>query len=213
MAIQPIRVVIADDHPIVRDGVVANLTTGSHVTLVGMATTFAALLNLLPSVAADVVVLDLGGMGGSALTMVMRLRRDYPQLAIVVFSSSVDLAPELLQEGVLGYVVKEELSGQLLDAVYAVHIGERFLSPTVEEYVARAATIRTSTRLAPQELNVLKLLAQGLGTVTISEQLGIDPRSAQNYITALRRKANCASRTQLVDWYKRMFGDGEDSNT
>jgi DNA-binding NarL/FixJ family response regulator len=55
-------------------------------------------------------------------------------------------------------------------------------------------------------LNVLKLLAQGLGTIAIAEQLGIDPRSVQNYITTLRRKIGCDARIQLVDWYKRMYG-------
>jgi len=61
------------------------------------------------------------------------------------------------------------------------------------------------TSVGSKELNVLKLLAQGLGTIAIAEQLGIDPRSVQNYITTLRRKIGCAERIQLVDWYNRMY--------
>jgi DNA-binding NarL/FixJ family response regulator len=77
----------------------------------------------------------------------------------------------------------------------------------VVEYVTQTTMRRLQHHLAPKELNVLKLLAQGLGTIAIAEQLGIDPRSVQNYITALRRKLGCAERTQLVDWYKRMYGE------
>jgi DNA-binding NarL/FixJ family response regulator len=136
---------------------------------------------------------------------VTRIQREYPHLTIVAFSSSVDLAPELLQVGVRGYVVKEELSAELLTAIQMARAGQRFLSPVVEEYVTQTMNHRLQHHLAPKELNVLKLLAQGLGTVAIAEQLGIDPRSAQNYVTTLRRKTGCEERTQLVDWYKRMY--------
>jgi DNA-binding NarL/FixJ family response regulator len=80
------------------------------------------------------------------------------------------------------------------------------LSPIVADYVAQTRSQRSQYHLAPQELSVLKLLARGLGTYAIAVQLGIDPRSAQNHITTLRRKTNCAERTQLVDWYQRMYG-------
>jgi len=206
MAFRPIRVIIADDHPVVREGLQAILGVDRQVNIVGIAINFAEVRNLLRSVATDVLVLDLGGMGGAALTLVTRIQREYPDVAIVAFSSSVDLAPELLQAGVCGYVVKEELSGQLLTAIHAARAGQRFLSPVVEEYITQTTDRGLQHHLAPKELNVLKLLVQGLGTTAIAEQLGIDPRSVQNYITTLRRKLGCAERTQLVDWYKRMYG-------
>lgn len=101
-----IRVIVADDHPIVRDGIQAVLASDPQMHIVGVATRFDDLLTVLATESADVLVLDLGGMGGAPLSLVTRLQRDYPHLAIVVFSSSVDLAPELLQAGVRGYVVK-----------------------------------------------------------------------------------------------------------
>jgi DNA-binding NarL/FixJ family response regulator len=203
---QPIRVIIADDHPIVREGLDAILGSDRQVHIVGVATNFAEVLALLGAVQAHVLVLDLGGMAGAPLTLVARVRREYPHVAIVVFSSSVDLAPELLQAGVCGYVVKEELSAQLLTAIHAARAHQRFLSSVVEEYVIQTTNGRRQHHLAPKELNVLKLLAQGLGTSAIAEQLAIDPRSVQNYITTLRRKIGCEERIQLVDWYKRMYG-------
>jgi len=210
MTSQPIRVIIADDHPIVREGLQTILERAHQVELVGVATNFAEVLALLRTVPTDVLVLDVGGMGGAPLTVVTGIRREYPGVAIIVFSSSVDLAPELLQAGVCGYVVKEELLAQLLTAIVAVRAGQQFLSPIVEEYIARTTGPRRERQLAPKELTVVKLLAQGLQTNAIAEQLGIDPRSAQNYITTALRKTGCSSRTQLVDWYRRMYGqEGE----
>jgi CheY-like chemotaxis protein len=121
--LQPIRVIIADDHPIVRDGLEALLGTDCRVEVVGMANNFAEVLDVLGRMSADVLVLDLGGMGCAALTLVTRLRREHARVAIVVFSSSVDLAPELLQASVISYIVKEELSEQLLTAIHAARAG------------------------------------------------------------------------------------------
>jgi DNA-binding NarL/FixJ family response regulator len=201
---EAIRVIIADDHPVVREGLQATLERDSQIDIVGVATNFTEVIYLLGIVPAHVVVLDVGGMGGTPLTQVARIQREHPAVAMVVFSSSVDLAPELLAAGVCGYVVKEELSAQLLTAIHAARAGQRFLSPSVDEYVSRTSR-RPQQHLTPKELSVLKLLAQGLGTVVIAEQLGIDPRSVQNYITALRRKIGCEERTQSVNWYRRMY--------
>jgi DNA-binding NarL/FixJ family response regulator len=206
MPFQPIRVIIADDHPIVREGLQFILGMNRQIHIAGVAANFADVRHLLGSTPTDVLVLDLSRMGGAPLTLVTRIQREYPRVAIIAFSSSVDLAPELLQTGVCGYVVKEESVVQLLTAIYAARAGQRFLSPVVEEYVTQTTMRRLQHRLAPKELNVLKLLAQGLGTTAIAEQLGIHPRSVQNYITSLRRKIGCAERTQLADWYKRMYG-------
>jgi DNA-binding NarL/FixJ family response regulator len=84
------------------------------------AANFQELTTVLQTVPAEVLILDLGGMGGSPLTVVERLRREHPHLAILVFSSSVDLVPELLRAGAKGYVVKEELSDQLITAIQAL---------------------------------------------------------------------------------------------
>ena len=209
MVLRPIRVIIADDHPIVQEGLQAILVADSQIHIVGVAINFTEVRDLLETVATDVLVLDLGGMGGAPLTVVTRIQHAYPNVAIVVFSSSIDLAPELLQAGVCGYVITEELSAQLLTAIHAVRAGQRFLSSVVEEYVKQTANRPLQYHLAPKELYVLKLLAQGLGTIAIAEQLRIDPRSVQNYISTLRRKIGCNERTQLVDWYKRMYGGDE----
>lgn len=205
MSPQPIHVLVADDHPIVRDGLSAILQTEPDIRLAGTASNFAEVLSNLGTIRVDVLVLDLGGMGGAPLALVKRIAREHPHVAIVAFSSSVDFAPELLQAGVRGYVAKEELSASLVTAIRTAQQGQRFLSQTVEEYVSRAGR-REHEPLTFQELNVLRLIWQGLGTEAIAKQLVLTTNTTQNYITALRRKLGCEERTQLADWYRRMYG-------
>ena len=203
---QPIRVIIADDHPVVLDGLATVLNATAGMAVVGLAQSFPTLLDLLDRVAAEILILDLSGMGSSPLTVINRIGREHPTVKIIVFSSSVDLAPELLQAGVVGYLSKEAFTTQLITAIHAVWAGQIYLSPPVADYLAQTTQIHKQHRLAPKELTVLKLMTLGLSTADIAAQLQIDPRSVQNYITALRRKTGCQERTQLVDWYRRVFG-------
>ncbi len=206
MQAKPIRVVIAEDHPIMRDGLKTALLASPQLDVVGTVATFAEVFHVVPAVSPDVLVLDLGGMGGTPLTVIEHLQRDFPAVALVVFSSTIDLAPGLLQAGVVGYVAKEESPPQLIAAIQAAHARQTFLSPQVEEHMQLAKLRRQQFHFAPQEENVLKWLAHGFGTCAIAEQLGIDPRTVQNYIVSLFRKTGCDERTQLVAWYWRMYG-------
>jgi DNA-binding NarL/FixJ family response regulator len=198
----PIRVMIADDHPVILEGLRALLAQSSQITVVGTARSFDEVRELLTTVETDVLVLDLGGMGGSALALLNRLRREKSTLGVIIFSSNIDLVGEMLRAGARGYVTKEELITELLNAITAVVQGETFLSPNVQAFLEHTDP---KTPLSAKELIALKLLAQGYSTVEIAEQMGIDPRSVQNHITILRRKTGCMQRVQLVDWYRRMY--------
>lgn len=198
-----IRVVVADDHPIIIDGVQNLLAQHPEIGLVGRAHSFETVAEVLDQTNPDVLILDVSGMGGSVLSLMNRLQREYAQLAIVIFSSMVDLAPELLDAGARGYVTKDELSRELVKAIKVVARGELFVSPVVTKYLEQATQ---QAPLSPKELVALKLLAQGLGTVQIAEQMGVNVHTAQNYITILRRKTGCMQRTQLVEWYRRVYG-------
>jgi DNA-binding NarL/FixJ family response regulator len=198
-----IRVVVADDHPIIIDGVQNLLAQHPEIALVGRAHSFDRVTEVLDQTSPDVLILDVSGMGGSVLSLMNRLQREYAQLAVVIFSSMVDLAPELLDAGARGYVTKDELSRELVKAIKVVAQGELFVSPVVTKYLEQAIQ---QAPLSPKELVALKLLAQGLGTVQIAEQMGVNVHTAQNYITILRRKTGCMQRTQLVEWYRRVYG-------
>lgn len=202
-----VRVIIADDHPVIHQGVEACLFADPHVALVDSARDFAALRAQLAQVEADVVVLDLTGMGVMPIPMVKTLKREFPRVHVLVFSSSVDFAPEILAAGALGYVVKEELLGHLSTAIQTVAAGNTYRSPLVEAYMERSASFKRKERLAPRELAVLKLVADGLTTPQISEALEIDGRTAQYYIGVLFEKTGTEGRPALARWYRDRYGD------
>lgn len=200
-----VTLVIADDHPIVRTGMASVIQARPELQIVGEAHSFDELWQQLQLQPPNILILDLNGMGMPPLTMVSRIRREFPDCQLIIFSSSIDLAPELLDMDIAGYLAKENLETDLIAAIQAVSNGKKYLAPSVIEYMDRVATIRQERQLTASELQVLGLLAQGYGTIEIAEMMRIDPRSVQNYITRLRRKTGCSERTQLVDWYRRVI--------
>jgi two-component system NarL family response regulator len=203
-----IRVVLADDHPVVLDGLQNQIANVPHMKTVGTARSFDEALGVLAQTVADVLVLDLLGMGGSPIAMVSGLQHSHPHLKAIVFSSSIDMAPELLQAGARGYLTKEEMPNDMVDAIVTVHGGGVFLSRNVRSYLDQTARV---SELTPQELLVLKLNAQGLGTSEIAEQMSLDPRTINNYFSLIRRKTGCVQRVQMADWYRRIYGSGQNS--
>lgn len=205
-----IRVIIADDHPVIRDGIRSMLKDNQDIDVVGMASNFDELFPLLHKISADIVILDLSGMEGvqtAPMLVVKRLRKEYPDLGIVIFSTLIDLAPEMFQAGVRGYVAKQDPIETLLLGVKAAFHQQEYRSPAIVRYLDQTASDPNYDRLLPRELMALKLLAQGLSTEQIADAMGIDPRSVQNYVTVLRRKTGSNGRQQLIEWYRRVYSD------
>lgn len=201
-----VRLVVADDHPVVIDGLLATLSRVPELHVVGVARSFEDVIDLLSQVTADVAVIDLSGMGGAPLSAIRNVHAAYPYVALVVFSSSIDLARELLDIGVSGYVIKEDMTSQLITAIQTVANGRRFISPTVRDYIERTRLAARELHLSPNEVKVLRLLSEGLANDKVAREMNIDPRTVQNYVTTLRRKLGCEQRTQLVKWYQRVYG-------
>lgn len=205
MPTPPIRVAIADDHPIVREGLRALLSRDPRVTVAAEATSFAEALQIASDTPIDVLVLDLHGMRGTPASTIARIRREHPETRVVVFSSIVDLAPEMLQAGASSYIVKEDLSDHLVSAVIAASRDGRVLSKSVTMYLQQIESVPSQQRVAPKELTVLKYLARGLSTAEIAQEMGINTNTVQNHILSVRRKTSCVERTELVDWYRRVY--------
>jgi two-component system, NarL family, nitrate/nitrite response regulator NarL len=197
-----IRVMLADDHPVVTEGVSARLEKSLNISLVTVATSFAETLELLRTVPIDVLILDLGNMGGSALVTVAQVRQHHPHVGIVVFSSAVAQAPDLVLAGVLGFVIKEDSLQHLEQAILAAIRQQPYFSPIVRQYLERDSQTQISM-LVPKEREVLELLDQGFGTVETARLMAISPGAVQNYITGMNRKIGCKSRHQLIAWYRR----------
>jgi DNA-binding NarL/FixJ family response regulator len=117
------------------------------------------------------------------------------------------MVPEMLHAGAKAYIVKDEVTDYLVEAIYAVCAGETFLSPLAQEYMDNYTTQAAHLHLTQRERDVLILLVQGCSTITIAERLKVDPRSVHNYIFQLRKKTGCESRMDLCNWYRRLYGE------
>lgn len=207
--LQTTRIVIADDHPVVISGVVAGLREHPQMEIIETVGSFAQLAERLPHLSADILLLDLAGMSEDvgAATFVEGLRRTYPEMKIIILSSDVSLAPELLKAGAQGYVSKGEPQHFVPSAIVVVSAGHQFVSPSVQAYLDRCRTARGgSTTLTPQQLTIAKLLHQGLTTTGIASQLGIERETVLNHITEAKRRTGCTTRFEFVQWYLQCYG-------
>lgn len=203
----PIRVVIADDHPVIVAGVTAELHRHADIQVVGTAATFAATIALLASTPADVLILDLTGMQGSPIATITTIREHQPQIGIVVFSSMINMVAPYIRAGITGYVAKDDDLGCLITAIHSAAHQRAYYSPTIAAFLENTLPPGQSPNLTQRETDVLRLMARGLGTLQIAEELDIKPHSVQNLVGALRQKTGCLERVELVAWYRRVSGE------
>ncbi|NTU78134.1 MAG: response regulator transcription factor [Chloroflexales bacterium] len=198
-----IRVVVADDHPVLIEGIKNVLAAQPAIAVVGVATAFAQVPGVLTETAPDVLILDLAGMGDSMLALMHRLRREHPRVGVIIFSTMLDYAAELIDLGVRGYVTKTEMAANLVQAISAVARGDLCFSPLVTRHLEQTAGMPVT----PRELYALKLYVQGLPTAEIATEMHIKPHSVQNLFNSMFEKTQCKGRRELARWYKRRYGN------
>lgn len=197
------RVIIADDHPVIRDALTTRFTAVPGLEVAGQTESFAGLIQMLPTTQADVVVLDLQRMGGSSVKVAQRLCRDFPSVGVVVYSGATELVPELVKIGVLGCVSKTDSVAELIKAIQFVAAGQRYMSRTIQEHLDKISNL---AKITERELTICQMVAGGYETPEIGEWLGIGTKTAQNAITNLFAKTGTSNRVQLADWYRQTFG-------
>jgi DNA-binding NarL/FixJ family response regulator len=202
-----ITVIVVDDHPVVRAGLLTVLAAAPDIEVLGEATTGAEALRIVAQERPDVVVLDVHLPDVSGLTVARELRQRESPTKVLVLSAHDD--PEtvwgLLRGGATGYVLKDEALETLAQAVRAAARGESWLSPTVARHVVDRAAGRPAPApppalddLTPREREVLQLLAGGLDNAAIAEALVITQRTVQNYVSTIYGKLGVDSRTQAA---------------
>lgn len=198
-----IRVLFADDHVVVRQGVERLLSSCPDIDVVGVAGSGPELTVLALRQPADVCLLDLG-MPGGGLELLASLRRLRPTLRILVFSAQAEAQTALrcLAEGAAGYVEKTASTEQLVEAVREVASGRSHLTPTTAELLARRLTDETSAapheRLSRREYEVFRRLAIGESLTEIAQGLGISVKTASTYRTRLLEKMGLSRNAELT---------------
>lgn len=200
----PIRVMITDDHLIVREGLRLILETTEGIEIVGEASDGAECLHLVPKLKPDVILMDLQMPRMDGITAIGHLRREHPEIAIVILTTfnEDELMIRGLQAGARGYLLKDTNRTNLLDTIQAAARGETLLKP---EILARllsaepaAAAAQKATLLTERELEVLQAAARGERNKEIAYKLGITERTVKAHLASIYQKLNVDSRAAAV---------------
>ena len=209
----PIRILIADDHPVFRFGLRALLDAIPDTDVVGDATTGEAAIALAAEVQPDVVLMDINMPGIGGIEAVRRIRTAQPDVGVLMVTMLEDDSVfAALRAGARGYVVKGAEPAEVLRAIRVVADGEAIFSPTIAErmlhfFAAQPAALRDRVRssdhpafaeLTEREREVLELIARGLTNSAIAERLVISQKTVRNYITEIFSKLQVADRAQAI---------------
>lgn len=194
-----IRVVLVDDHPVVRAGLRAVLDADEGIDVVGEAGDAASALALIESVSPDVVVLDMNlGSGPGGLDVLRQVHgRDGPRILVVtVFDNDQDI-DAAIAAGATGYLLKDAPGGDLVRAVHAADAGQRPLDPRVAARVV-ARSERSTDAPSARELEVLAAVAEGHDNAAIARMLYISRATVKSHLANLFAKLGVATRTGAV---------------
>jgi two-component system, NarL family, response regulator len=193
----PIRIVVADDHPIVREGIIANLARQRDMKVVGQGGDGIEVLALIQQFAPELVLLDLcmPRMDGlNLLKQIKQLQISTKVIVLTTFESEEDIQ-NAVSLGARGYLLKDCSQPTLVEAIRRVHGGEVFLSP----HIAQKLVERMQTpRLSPRELEVLSSVAAGKSNKEIGVQLFISEGTVKTHVASLLLKLGVASRTSAI---------------
>ncbi|HSD66548.1 MAG TPA: response regulator transcription factor [Vicinamibacteria bacterium] len=206
-----LRVVLVDDHELVRQGVGALLQPEADLEVVGQAGDGLAALELVERLRPDVVVADLmlPGLGGLELTRQVVRRSPGTRVVVLSMHAEEPFVLKALDEGASAYVLKDSGIAELLRAIREAVRGRRYLSPPLSDKAVSAYLRRKNTPgtpddpyegLTPRERQVLHLAAEGLGNTALAGRLGISVRTAETHRARLMHKLALRNQTELVRW-------------
>ena len=205
--VKKIRLLLVDDHPIVREGIKSALSTKKTISLVGEAATGEEAMVKARKLLPDVILMDINMPGMSGLETTRRLRKSVPDSKILALTmhENREYVLEMSQLGARGYVFKDSSPSELLRAIEAVHAGEFFFSPKASQQLLKAflkgetqTESQVSVPLSKREKDVLKRIAEGFKTKEIAGLLGVTDRTVETYRHRLMTKLSVHSIAGLI---------------
>jgi DNA-binding NarL/FixJ family response regulator len=208
------RIVLVEDHPIVREGIAQLINRQSDLMVAGEAGDAHTALRVIKKTRPDVAIVDLSLGAESGLELIKTLMAEHPDLAVLVLSMHDEevFAERALRAGALGYVTKQEATDVLLAAVRQVLRGDVWVSSRASKMLVERLVVRRKTpsegtaRLSDRELDVLALLGAGVGTREIALRLRISVKTVESHRAHIKEKLGIQSATQLVAFAARWAG-------
>jgi two-component system, NarL family, response regulator NreC len=197
---ETLRIVIADDHAVVRRGLRQVLDAEPGFDVVAEAANLDEALRCMRGHHPAVLVLDLNMPGGSSLEHIPSIRTEFPDTQIVVLTmqNEPSYARKALAGGALGYVLKEAAEEELVEAIKRAALGDTYLNPRLGARVAAEGPAGSPDGLSDRELDVLRLIALGHTNVEIGEQLHLSIRTVETHRAHIQQKLSLSSRADLV---------------
>lgn len=201
-----IKVVLVDDHAVLRAGLCALLEEQDDISVVGQAETADEGLEMVATTAPDIVVMDLGMPGKTAFEAICEIRQDYPEVGMIVLSmhKGNEIVTKALESGADGYVPKSSAHTDLLRAIRTVHGGKAYLHPSATTVLVQSirnaggAQVILST-LSDREREVMQWTARGYSSREIGEMLAISGKTVDTYRSRLMQKLDIDHRSELVE--------------
>jgi len=199
-----IRVAIADDHPIVRQGLRRIATEGAKIAVTGEAATASELFRLVAGVPVDVVLLDVSMPGSAFVDTVRELRERFPSVRLLVLSVHPEdqWALRALRAGASGYLTKDHSPEQLVQAIHRVARGGKYISVALAEKLAGLVDLDTlrvpHDQLSDREFEVLCSLGRGMTVKEVAVQMQLSAKTVSTYRTRLLEKMSLATNADLV---------------
>jgi DNA-binding NarL/FixJ family response regulator len=206
---EPIRVVLADDHPVYREGLAALLTSTDGVDVVGVATDGEEAVSVTRDTQPDVVVMDVTMPGLNGIEATRQLTTDSPHVGVVVLTMSEEDSAVFaaMQAGARGYLLKGANQGEIVRAVTAVAHGEVIVGPAMARRVADYFAVAASSagalaavlpELTAREHEILDLLVAGRSTAQIASALFVSPKTVRNTVSNIVAKLHVADRAEAI---------------
>ncbi len=194
----PIRLLLVDDHPLVRDGLRARLATEPDIEVVGEAGGAAEALAALATCAPTLVLMDIGMKDISGIELTAIVVQRAPQVAVLMLSmyDSVEYVQRSMQAGARGYVLKDAPSSDILNALRTVAAGGTYLSAAIAQRMFRAPAPRN--QLSTRELDILACLARGQSSKHIARALDLSVRTVESHRQNIRRKLGLETQADLI---------------
>lgn len=212
---KPIRVILVDDQDLFREALATLLSINDQIEITGSVPGGKQAIDLLETVPADVVLMDIRMPGMDGIESTRRILEKYPQLKIIALTTfdDDDAVIGALQAGTLGYLLKDSTKEELFTAIQMVHQGNYYFPPKITAKIVnelnrirnnRERMVNTFHLLSRREIEVLELLGKGLSNTEIAEKLVITKGTVKNHVTHIFEKLDVKDRMQALIKYQEL---------